>query len=93
MISEKASFILQIMKYEPTEEMKRRKGKEEQIVLKTHLEALDDGIKALEKQIPRKPKKITEWDSNCQICGWEYLSKEDNVRYCPYCGQAIDWSE
>ena len=44
---------------------------------------------ALEKQIPMKPIKA-EYDYNCPICGYEYLSYQ---RYCEYCGQLLDWSE
>ena len=46
--------------------------------------ALDMAIEALEKQIPRKKKKRNE----CPECGYSYAFEE----YCPYCGQAIDWS-
>ena len=48
-------------------------------------------IKALEKQIPKKPTKdkyIPELDF-CPECGTEVT----NCNYCPLCGQNIDWSE
>lgn len=54
-------------------------------------------LKALEKQIPKKPKK----DDVHYICPsdcdtWLLYDDEipnDNDNYCPCCGQAIDWSE
>ena len=46
--------------------------------------ALDMPIEALEKQIPKKKKKRNE----CPECGYSYAFEE----YCPYCGQALDWS-
>ena len=99
MNSEKASFVLQIMKYKPIEEVKRREGKEEQIIFKTGIEALDDAIKALEKQIPKKIIRENYWiERLCPNCK-EDLERLENdgdsimTEYCPYCGQAIDWSE
>lgn len=54
-------------------------------------------IKALEKQIPKKPNivinKIKYY--NCGSCG-SNVRFEDEYRYlhnCGICGQAIDWSE
>ena len=53
-------------------------------------------IKALEKQIPKRPHKNFEKFSGVWCsCGW-YLGKGcfvDNPNYCPNCGQAIDWSD
>ena len=40
-------------------------------------------IKALEKQIPKKPY----W-RHCKSCGLDILSVES---FCPLCGQTIDW--
>ena len=47
--------------------------------------ALDMAIEALEKQIPKKKKKHNE----CPECGYSYAFEE----FCPYCGQALDWSD
>ena len=49
---------------------------------------LDLAIKALEKQVPKKPKhKLSE--DYCFNCGkLVYKSSGD---YCSYCGHAIDW--
>lgn len=47
--------------------------------------AIDMAIEALEKQIPKKKKKRNE----CPECGYSYAFEE----FCPYCGQALDWSD
>lgn len=63
-------------------------------------EALEFVVKAVEKQIPKKPNNIY-----CPICkrplrkekkdigytGKVKKRKADN--YCPGCGQALDWSD
>lgn len=57
------------------------------------LEAYGLAIEALEKQIP---KKFSEFDSVwCPNCGKNVfdLSNDCSFNYCPYCGQALDWSE
>ena len=51
--------------------------------------ALDMGLAALEKQIPKKPKD-DGW-LYCPICGRDVLL--DRFNYCPDCGQALDWSD
>ena len=45
------------------------------------LPPLKIAIKALEKQIPKKP---------FQACGHATYS---TMNYCPICGQALDWSD
>lgn len=56
--------------------------------------AYDMAIKALEKQIPKKPHKIygkvnLKW---CE-CG-NYLGELKNEQnHCKRCGQALDWEE
>lgn len=59
-------------------------------------EALKMAIEALEKQIPKKPSDtltisgVSRYKSgNCK-CGTAILQI---YKYCPSCGQAIDWSE
>ena len=55
-------------------------------------------IKALEKQIPKKPKLIEEqyirYSMNyiCPECGKRF-SGTGIADYCYHCGQALDWSE
>lgn len=59
-------------------------------------EALGVAIHALEKQIPKKPKKNFEKFSGVWcVCG-KYLGKGyfvNKPNYCPDCGQKLDWSE
>ena len=57
---------------------------------------------ALEKQIPKKVK-IEQWICTKCDCGFEFskhhgdgyysIPLENKTKYCPNCGQAIDWSE
>lgn len=53
------------------------------------INAYKSAIKALEKQMPKKPIEANI-DCNCPICGWEYLTDE---LYCPNCGQALKWED
>lgn len=65
-------------------------------------------IRALEKQMPMKPKKLTYkllvdsgWKYECPCCGLaigensftDYEYIEPIEPYCGQCGQAIDWSD
>ena len=61
-------------------------------------EACNIGIKAIEKQIPKKPiqkyKHIKEY-MYCPVCD-EYIANryaEYKPPFCEHCGQALDWSE
>ena len=65
--------------------------------------AFDMAIEALEKQIPKKPKRIDHWRL-CPDCyekygfSYDYLvgmkqRGHEDVSYCLGCGQAIDWTE
>lgn len=68
-------------------------------------EVCDIAIEALEKQIPKKPKKeiltsnaFTQWRKyNCPNCGYFLCSGSSKPvsaqPHCHLCGQAIDWSE
>ena len=68
------------------------------------VEARNMAIKALEKQIPRKPIDKTHPDNvcariyeNCDIivcptCG-KRLKLKSKGKYCDKCGQAIDWAK
>ena len=63
----------------------------------------DMAIKALEKQIPKKPTYDGDgyapdgtfvWDEwLCPCCRSRYEIDYDEYDFCPNCGQAIDWSE
>ena len=65
-------------------------------------EALKMATNALEKQISKK-LKIEQWiDTKCD-CGYEFskhrgdgyysIPLENKTKYCPNCGQKLDWSE
>lgn len=68
------------------------KAKKVDIVL--FLEAIDLVIGASEKQIPKKPCDIASYyytgekNGTCSICRGHVQGSE---KYCPYCGQKIDW--
>lgn len=51
-------------------------------------------IEALQKQLPKKPKKLGNGDLACSC---RLIIQRKNRRtclyYCHNCGQAIDWSE
>lgn len=59
-------------------------------------------IKALEKQIPKKVK-IEQWIYTKCDCGYEFskhhgdgyysIPLENKTKYCPNCGQKLDWSD
>lgn len=60
------------------------------------LSALDIGIEAIKKQIPKKPILETIFPSGvkwwrCPIC--RHNNIERNNRFCHNCGQALDWGE
>ena len=72
------------------------------IISQKRAEAIDVAIKALEKQIPKKVK-IEQWiDTKCD-CGYEFskhrgdgyysIPLENKTKYCPNCGQKLDWSD
>ena len=60
-------------------------------------ESIKVAIDALEKQIPKKTGKpelgISKKYPVIIPCGNCYVELADRMwRYCPYCGQAIDWT-
>ena len=60
------------------------------------VEEIEMAIEALEKQIPKKPVLENRYSGhyNCPICNEDCTY--DTVfkyPYCPFCGQAIDWSD
>ena len=57
---------------------------------------------AVNKQIPLKPQLEADGYSDgelvydtwiCPKCGEDYEIEYDDYKYCPDCGQRIDWSE
>lgn len=62
----------------------------------------DRAINALEKQIPKKVK-IEQWIYTKCDCGFEFskhhgdgyysIPIENKTKYCPNCGQKLDWSD
>ena len=53
-------------------------------------------IKALEKQIPKKPTMGKYGHTECACCGWvveSFCGDLEQYPFCPNCGQAIDWEE
>ena len=65
-------------------------------------EEIDIAIKALEKQIPKKPDIEGDGYADgqlvydtwiCPCCEKHYEIDCDNYKYCPNCGQHIDRSE
>ena len=57
-------------------------------------------IEALEKQIPKRPVYDLTYKVNCCPCCdspftfyGAYRTFKSETNFCPYCGQAIDWSE
>ena len=56
----------------------------------------DLALKALEREIPQKPKEIDEDYSYfvCPICDFTigYSDEKETHKYCLNCGQRIDWS-
>ena len=54
-------------------------------------EALQISVKALEKQIPQKPKTDDRYVIYICPCCNNLIKLCKN--YCEYCGQKLDWSE
>ena len=75
---------------------------DEDCVWSKDVEALEKAIEALEKQISKKPTYEGDgyYDGEivydtwiCPCCGKDYEVEYDDYKYCPECGQAIDWSD
>ena len=68
-------------------------------------EAFQMAIQALEKQIPKKPRKTDSYRGVlkrvyayvCPTCGnaclEKYMNERQNTMFCWNCGQKLDWSE
>ena len=68
-------------------------------------EAFQMALQALEKQIPKKPRKTDSYRGVlkrvyayvCPTCGnaclEKYMNERQNTMFCWNCGQKLDWSE
>lgn len=73
------------------------------IIPQKRAEALDVAIQALEKQIPKKPRKTDSYRGVlkrvyayvCPTCGnaclEKYMNERQNTMFCWNCGQKLDW--
>ena len=69
--------------------------------VKDYEEALEIGIQALEKQIPKKPiikhintsEDAAEIEYTCPVCGTNFVELTPCIEWCPYCGNKIYWSD
>lgn len=53
----------------------------------TYIELSELIDKAIEKQIPKKP-----WEETNEKCSYYHFLYKGS-RYCPECGQKLDWSD
>ena len=70
-----------------------------------HMTAIGIAIQALEKQIPKKPRKTDSYRGVlkrvyayvCPTCGnaclEKYMNERQNTMFCWNCGQKLDWSD
>ena len=56
------------------------------------IEYFETAIKALEKQLPKKPKKNGDLACSCGLI-IQRKNRRTCLHYCHNCGQAIDWSD
>ena len=86
------------MTYEEVKEI-RNNGEIEHAIIRELQKLIDV---AIEKQIPKKPRFEGDgyWRGElvydtwiCPNCDTDYEVGTDTHKYCPNCGQAIDWSE
>ena len=69
------------------------------------IEAIQIAIQALEKQIPKKPRKTDSYRGvlkrvyayacpTCHnVCLEKYMNERQNTTFCWDCGQKLDWSD
>lgn len=70
-----------------------------------HIKSIEVAINALEKQIPKKPRKTDSYRGVlkrvyayvCPTCGnaclEKYMNERQNTMFCWNCGQKLDWSD
>ena len=75
------------------------------IIPQKRAEAIEIAIQALEKQIPKKPRKTDSYRGVlkrvyayvCPTCGnaclEKYMNERQNTMFCWNCGQKLDWSD
>ena len=66
-------------------------------------EAHQIAVEALEKQIPKKPRRTNgglsiarkNFYTKCQLCNHNIptVVRDARMKFCPFCGQRLDWSE
>ncbi len=56
------------------------------------IEICKTAIEAMEKQLPKKPKKNGDLACSCGLI-IQRKNRRTCLHYCHNCGQAIDWSE
>lgn len=59
------------------------------------LDVCNIAISAIEKQIPKKVEHLEDYptDRDCPNCFSNLASYDKTIQHCPYCGQALDWSD
>lgn len=64
-------------------------------IYKADIEALQTAMQALEKQIPRKPIEKSPWVYHSPRCDSQTIEDPfiKKFKFCPDCGQALDWSD
>lgn len=64
--------------------------------------AIETAIEAVKKQIPKKVEEQQWMDTVCKCGhvfskhhgdGYHSIPYENQTKYCPECGQALDWEE
>ena len=58
-------------------------------------EAMNLAIEALEKRIPKKPieRFMLSYDIDAGVCPLCNVGVHEEMNFCSYCGQAIDWED
>ena len=62
------------------------------------IEEIEIAIDALQKQIPKKPIRTFQsgffWCADCErAIKMRINHSKINIRYCPFCGRALDWGD
>lgn len=59
------------------------------------IKALEMAIEALEKRIPKKPiERYADYDdTEAGLCPFCNEGVDEEMNFCSYCGQVIDWED